>query len=273
MNDEELLELAIAAALRAGATILQVYAQHFKVSYKHDASPVTRADREASRVIVAALSGSGLPVISEEEKIPSFAERRDAPRLWLVDPLDGTKEFVKRNGEFSVNIALIENGYPVLGVIYMPVLNELYFAATGLGSYKVPHEALNHLQNRTLADLVAAGKRLPLAPPHRYTVVASRSHLSTQTYAHLQKLKLEKGELDIIYSGSSVKMAWVAEGKAHQYPRYGRTMEWDTAAGQAIVENAGGQFLDLHSRQRLHYNKENLENPDFVALHGHTAHS
>lgn len=268
MNYATLLERAIRAAWKAGEAIMQVYARPFKVSYKEDASPVTMADREASKIIVRELEPTAIPVISEEEEIPPYAERKHFTKLWLVDPLDGTKEFVKKNGEFSVNIGLIDNAYPVMGVVYMPFLKELYFAAPGLGSFKVGHELLMHLEESkiSLQALLKGAKRLPLQRPHRYTVVASRSHLSKETYAHLQNLKYQKGDTDIVYSGSSVKMCWVAEGKAHQYPRFGRTMEWDTAAGQAIVEHAGGRFLNLATGARLNYNKASLENPDFIAL-------
>lgn len=268
MGADDLLELAARAAHAAGRAILNVYAKPFKVIYKQDASPVTEADRQASRLIVAALRPSGIPVISEEEPIPPFEERKAWPRLWLVDPLDGTKEFVKRNGEFSVNIGLVEDDYPVLGVVYMPVLNEMYFASADIGAQKILHSDLAHLPPAGITKewLLACGKKLPVQRPLRYTIVASRSHLSKETYAHLQKRKLEKGETDIVYSGSSVKMCWVAEGRAHEYPRYGRTMEWDTAAGQAIVEIAGGRFLALPAGERLRYNKPDLSNPGFVAI-------
>jgi 3'(2'), 5'-bisphosphate nucleotidase len=268
MSEEQLLDLAIGAARKAGEAIMEVYAKPFRVVYKSDSSPVTQADRRASRIIVEALQPSGITVISEEEAIPSYAQRRELDRLWLVDPLDGTKEFVKRNGEFSVNIGLVQGGYPVLGVIYMPVLNELYFASVATGSIKVSHEQLLHLPPASfrLENLLKCGRKLPMGGPAKYTVVASRSHLSSETYAHLKKRKLEHGETDVIYSGSSVKMCWVAEGRAHEYPRYGRTMEWDTAAGQAIVENAGGRFINLQTGERLHYNKSGLDNPDFLAI-------
>jgi 3'(2'), 5'-bisphosphate nucleotidase len=247
---------------------MEIYDKPFKVHYKEDESPVTEADRRASRVIVQELEASKILVISEEEDIPSFEERKDLKRLWLVDPLDGTKEFVKKNGEFSVNVGLIENNYPLLGVVYMPVLKELYFALPEHGAFKIGHEIFMHhtVLSFSLKDLLSHANRLPMPRPPRYTVVASRSHLSKETYAHLQKLKYEKGETDVVYSGSSVKMCWVAEGKAHEYPRYGRTMEWDTAAGQAIVELAGGRFLDLHTNERISYNKEQLGNPDLIAL-------
>lgn len=268
MSNEHLLEMALQAAVKAGDEIMKVYEKPFKVHYKEDESPVTEADRKASRVIVNELAESAIPVISEEEDIPEYSQRKNFTRLWLVDPLDGTKEFVKKNGEFSVNIGLVENGFPLLGVVFMPVLKEIYFAAPQLGAFKVAHPVFmeHDVRKFSLSDYVKHGKKLPGEHPHKYTVVASRSHLSKETYAHLQKLKYEKGETDVVYSGSSVKMCWVAEGRAHEYPRFGRTMEWDTAAGQAIVEMAGGRFLNFDTGERLHYNKEQLENPNFIAL-------
>ena len=267
MTNEELLEIAIHASLKAAEKIMEVYETPFHVKYKEDKSPVTQADLKASLIISEALLQTKIPVISEEENIPDFETRKNYSRLWLVDPLDGTKEFVKKNGEFSVNIGLIENNFPLLGVVYMPVLKEIYFAAPSIGAYKISHEifAQHHVKNCTLKELVSLAKKLPTQKPHQYTIVASRSHLRKDTFAHLQKMKLEKGETAIVYSGSSVKMCWVAEGRANEYPRFGRTMEWDTAAGQSIVECAGGTFLNLGNKQRLNYNKENLENPEFIA--------
>jgi 3'(2'), 5'-bisphosphate nucleotidase len=269
MSNEELLEIALKATLKAGKEILQIYARPFRVHYKEDDSPVTEADRRASQLIVNELEVTGIPVISEEENVPAYEKRKDLPRVWLVDPLDGTKEFIKQNGEFSVNIGLIENGFPLLGVVYMPVLKDLYFAAPSLGAFKIPHEILTQedAEHFSLQQFIDRAKKLPLSRPVKYTVVASRSHLSKETYAHLQSLKYKKGETDVVYSGSSVKMCWVAEGKAHEYPRFGRTMEWDTAAGQAIVELAGGKFLNMKTGARLNYNKPVLENPEFIAQH------
>ncbi|HXB40415.1 MAG TPA: 3'(2'),5'-bisphosphate nucleotidase CysQ [Bacteroidia bacterium] len=268
MTNEQLLEIALKATLKAGDKIMQVYAKPFKVNYKEDDSPVTEADSKASKIIVEELAQTQIPVISEEENIPSYEERKNFKRMWLVDPIDGTKEFVKKNGEFSVNIGLIENNFPLLGVVYMPVLKEIYFAAPSIGSYKITHDILTQhkVEEFSLQEFIAQAKKLPAQKPHKYTVVASRSHLSKETFAHLQNLKYEKGETDIVYSGSSVKMCWVAEGRAHQYPRFGRTMEWDTAAGQAIVENAGGTFLNFKTKMRLDYNKKELGNPDFIAF-------
>lgn len=267
MTDEQLLEIAIQASIEAGKKILEVYEKPFHVKYKEDESPVTQADIQASGVIMQALEQTNIPVISEEENIPAFEVRRGFSRFWLVDPLDGTKEFVKKNGEFSVNIGLIENNFPVLGVVYMPVLKEIYFAAPALGAFKTGHEvwATHDVRKLSLEDLISVSKKLPAQDPHLYTIVASRSHLSKSTYAHIEKMKRSKGETAIVYSGSSVKMCWVAEGKAHEYPRFGRTMEWDTAAGQAIVECAGGKFLNMETQERLSYNlKPGLENPEFI---------
>ena len=267
MTNEQLLEIIIRASLKAGDKILEVYEKPFKVKYKEDESPVTQADVKASEVISAELLQTQIPVISEEENIPEYETRKNFKRVWLVDPLDGTKEFVKKNGEFSVNIGLIENNFPLLGVVFMPVLKELYFACPETGAYKTEHEifAQHDVSKFSLEELISHSKKLPFQKPHLYTIVASRSHLSKDTFAHLQKMKMEKGETNIIYSGSSVKMCWVAEGKAQEYPRFGRTMEWDTAAGQAIVECAGGEFLNLSNKKRLDYNKANLENPEFIA--------
>ena len=267
MTNEQLLEIIIRASLKAGSKILEVYEKPFKVNYKEDESPVTQADVKASEVISQELAQTQIPVISEEENIPDYETRKNYKRVWLVDPLDGTKEFVKKNGEFSVNIGLIENNFPLLGVVYMPVLKEIYFAAPEIGAYKTEHAifAQHDVSKFSLEELISRSQKLPFQKPHLYTIVASRSHLCKDTYAHLQKMKMEKGDTNIIYSGSSVKMCWVAEGKAQEYPRFGRTMEWDTAAGQAIVECAGGEFLNLGSKKRLDYNKPNLENPEFIA--------
>jgi 3'(2'), 5'-bisphosphate nucleotidase len=268
MTNEQLLEIAIHASLEAGDKILEVYEKPFRVNFKEDKSPVTQADLQASLIISKALGQTQIPVISEEENIPDYEIRKKFSRVWLVDPLDGTKEFVKKNGEFSVNIGLIENNFPLLGVVYMPVLKEIYFASPETGAYKIPHEifAQHAVKKFSLAELIAHSKKLPHQKQNTYTIVASRSHLSSETFAHLEKMKLEKGETNIVYSGSSVKMCWVAEGKADEYPRFGKTMEWDSAAGQAIVECAGGEFLNFETKQRLSYNKESLYNPEFIVL-------
>ena len=248
---EDHLKLAIDAALKAGETILEIYSKPFKVDIKADHSPVTEADRKAGEIITTILERTGIPVLSEEgEQIP-YEERKDRKQLWIVDPLDGTKEFVKKNGEFTINIALIENNSPVLGVIYSPVKNILYYGMNGSGSFRmIPG-----------SDVI----KLPLDNPGRkFTVVSSRSHSNPQTLEYLEKIRSEKGEIVVITGGSSVKFCLVAEGSADIYPRFGPTMEWDTAAGQAIVEAVGKGVYDVSTMRSLLYNKANLQNNNFI---------
>lgn len=187
-----------------------------------------------------------------------------------MDPLDGTKEFVKRNGEFTVNIALVKNNRPILGVIYSPVFKDLYFAASGIGSFKITRHDLipviDELHNFKLEQLIPLAKKLPARSyPEVYTLVASRSHLSKEIYAYIEEKKLKHGDVNIVNTGSSIKMCWVAEGLANEYPRYGPTMEWDTAAGQAILENAGCELIDLSTNEPMQYNRPELRNNSFVA--------
>jgi 3'(2'), 5'-bisphosphate nucleotidase len=183
----------------------------------------------------------------------------------MVDPLDGTKEFIKRNGEFTVNIALICNGYPDMGVVYVPVSGELYFALKGLGAYRVEKIDPTLTPELEIEILVADGQKLPLrSKPEKYTVVSSRSHPSPETQAYIDKLKSIYGEVEVYPRGSSMKICMVAEGKASIYPRFGKTTEWDTAAGQAIAEIAGCRVLTVEGSKRMAYNKEDLENPWFI---------
>jgi 3'(2'), 5'-bisphosphate nucleotidase len=265
---KKLLESAIHASIEAGKEILIVYETKFAVEYKDDKSPLTEADKRSNEKIIELLSSFEIPFLTEETEETNFSERKNWEKVWIVDPLDGTKEFVKRNGEFTVNVALIENEKPVLGVIYSPVLKDLYFAAKGIGSYKVDHHDLIELLNSndfSLDHLMKRAVKLPAVPkPEKYTVVASRSHLSSETWQHLEQLKKEKGEIELINTGSSIKICLVAEGKADEYPRFGPTMEWDTAAGQAIVEMAGKQIIDLTTNEPLKYNRENIRNPSFI---------
>ncbi len=261
------LHLSIHASLLGASEILKVYEEDFKVEYKSDNSPVTLADKNANAIIEKTLAPSGINFIGEENEQVPFDTRKDWNQFWLVDPLDGTKEFVKRNGEFTVNIALIENNKPVLGVIYSPVFKDLYFACNGLGSFKIDrhkHIEMGYLSEYSLEEIIRASTRLPITTPKIFTVVASRSHMDSQTKRFVKKLEEEHTHLEIINAGSSIKMCMVAEGTANIYPRFGRTCEWDTAAGQAIVENAGGKFLDYDSQEPLTYNKENLDNKWFV---------
>lgn len=270
MDHNALLTLAIKAAISAGREILNIYETDFFVETKSDNTPVTLADKAASNSIILALTPTNIPVISEEEAILDYEIRKNWLHVWLVDPLDGTKEFVKRNGEFTVNIALIENNKPVIGVIYSPVSKDLYFAAVNYGSYKVDGPSVLAEKNKGDVDLVENLKKLGVKLPDQklpktYTVVASRSHLSKDINQHIDKLKNLYGAVDVINVGSSIKQCWVAEGKAHEYMRLGTTMEWDTAAGQCILEQSGSQLLDLETSLPMRYNKENLKNSFFIA--------
>ncbi|PCJ80132.1 MAG: 3'(2'),5'-bisphosphate nucleotidase [Flavobacteriales bacterium] len=265
MNSEELkqyLQTAISASIDAGNEILDVYDSDFAVEHKEDKSPLTLADKQAHEKISEYLLKTSIPILSEEGKEIPYEERKNWHSFWMVDPLDGTKEFVKRNGEFTVNIALIQNGNPILGVIYVPVKRVLYFAAEGIGAYK---NSEFRIQNSEFDDLIVQSHKLP-NHNHRtqYTVVASRSHPSQETEDFINDLKNEHGEVGITSMGSSLKICLVAEGSADIYPRFGPTMEWDTAAGQAIVQCAGKQFLHYQSGKPMIYNKENLLNDWFI---------
>lgn len=263
MSEKELLEIAIKAAIKGAAGILEVYNAEFEVEFKEDRSPLTLADRRSHSAIMDCLSGTAYPVLSEEGKEIPYHARKEWKRFWLVDPLDGTKEFVKRNGEFTVNIALIEDGVPVIGVILVPVTGKLYFASKEESAFVTVLDRLD--ENRiSLREL----KRIPLPAEGsgaKYRVVCSRSHLSPETSAYIEKLRPEHPDLEFVSIGSSLKLCLVAEGRADLYPRFGPTMEWDTAAGHAIVEISGGYVVESVTGKPLGYNKENLLNPWFIA--------
>jgi 3'(2'), 5'-bisphosphate nucleotidase len=248
MTVNDIVRLAIAA----GENILEIYRTgDFSVEAKSDDSPLTKADLASHEYIVGGLKEltPDIPVLSEESKAMPYHERATWTKFWLVDPLDGTKEFIKRNGEFTVNIALIELGKPVLGVVHTPALGVTYSAAEGEGAFK--HEG---------------GKTQPLKTKKEVTgileVVASRSHAGPETEVLLAKLASDY-TVNLVSKGSALKLCLVAEGAAHLYPRLGPTMEWDTAAAQCVAEQAGAHVTDL-TGQRLHYNKENLLNPFFI---------
>ena len=243
-DSENFLELIIRTAVSAGKEIMKIYSTDFDVEIKDDNSPLTVADKNANKVITEALSGTGMPVLSEEGKQIPFAVRSSWKRFWMVDPLDGTKEFVKKNGEFTVNIALIEEGEPLIGVIYAPALDTLYFGSPATGSWMIREAdakvaGLDH-DDEFLKRLSVLGSQLPLERENReFTVVASRSHLNEQTSEFIEKLRSIHGEVNFISSGSSLKICLVADGSADVYPRLAPTMEWDTAAGQAIASPSG----------------------------------
>jgi 3'(2'), 5'-bisphosphate nucleotidase len=273
MNQEELnkhLRTAINASLKAGEKIIEVYNSDFAVEHKDDKSPLTLADKKSHETIDEILSETKIPVLSEEGKNIPYDERKNWQHLWIVDPLDGTKEFVKRNGEFTVNIALIENQKPILGVIYIPMMKVLYFSSKGLGAYKIDLSPLPlSLTRRGVGgeaeELISLSEKLPLKKSlSKFTVVASRSHLSPETENFINELKSKHGEINFVSSGSSIKLCLVAEGSANIYPRFAPTMEWDTAAGQAIAELAGKTVIDYSTKKSMLYNRENLLNNWFL---------
>lgn len=253
-----LLKIAIEAALEAGEEIMMVYkSKDFGVEVKADDSPLTLADKRANAVIMERLQTTEFPILSEEGKHLPYSVRKGWKSLWIVDPLDGTKEFIKRNGEFTVNIALVEDGCPILGVVYVPVKSELYFAAKDYGSFKMSLDP-----QKKLDDIISQAEMLPLPIKNRkMTVVASRSHLSPETEKYIQSLDQD---VEIISSGSSIKICLVAEGRADVYPRFAPTMEWDTAAGHAIALYAGKNVYQTDEKNAVIYNKEDLLNPWFV---------
>ena len=270
MNYEKLLRKALIAAIEAGKEILSVYETSFKVEYKEDCSPLTMADKKASDKITQELQEFNIHILSEEGIHETYDQRKHWKMLWIIDPLDGTKEFIKRNGEFTVNIGLVEDGLPTLGVIYSPVFKDIYFAANGIGAFKIDGKVvstlLDNIKEINFDELLNSSLKLPILS-HRdaYTVVASRSHMSSETYTHIESLKNKYSKIDIITIGSSIKMCWVAEGKADEYPRFGPTMEWDTAAGQAILQHANATLIDYETKTPMRYNKESLYNHWFIA--------
>lgn len=267
--DKNILLVAVRAALEAGARIMHVYTDpnsDFEIERKADNSPLTIADRKAHEIIAETLAVTPYPVLSEEGKKFPYENRKEWNELWIVDPLDGTKEFIKRNGEFTVNIAYVKNGVPEAGVIYIPVKKELYIADFTLGAYKLS-DIVNLEAADTIDSLTKRGVRLPHANAERdtFVVVASRSHLSPETEAFIEEMKKEHDKVETLSSGSSLKLCLIAEGKADVYPRFAPTMEWDTAAGHAIIRAAGKEVYHTDQIEPLHYNKEDLLNPWFIA--------
>ena len=258
----QLLDQVIAISVKAGKAILEVYnaSGDIEVDTKSDDSPVTAADLAAHKILAPALAEllDGVPVLSEEGKLPSFAERSQWDRYWIIDPLDGTKEFIRRNGEFTVNVALIENGEPVLGVVHVPVLDITYAGAKTLGAIKQDASGEKSIAVRAMQP------RLDSKAP--IEVVASRSHGAGAVDALLERIESSLGETGLKNMGSSLKLCLVAEGAADLYPRLALTCEWDTAAAQAVVEAAGGIVVD-DKFELLRYNqKDALLNPFFYVI-------
>ena len=258
----QLLDTAIISALEAGKAILEIYHSGvFNIELKGDNSPLTRADTASHDVIMSYLESTDIPVLSEEGRDIPYKERKSWKQLWIVDPIDGTKEFIKRNGEFTVNIALIENKKPIIGVIFVPVTGELYFSAKELGAFKVKV----NLEDYDVDALLSKNNKLPLQREDKtFTIVASRSHMSKETEDYVKQMRDIHGEVKLISKGSSLKLCMVAEGTANCYPRFAPTMEWDTAAGQAICEHAGVEVLDWETKKNMVYNREELLNNWFL---------
>jgi len=238
-------------AIKAGDVIMEIYNKDFTIEYKDDKSPLTEADLASNDIIVKALKKFKIPIMSEEGKTIEYNERKNWEYYWCIDPIDGTKEFIKKNGEFTVNIALIHKDTPVLGVVYAPALGDIYMAKKGEGSFK-------------------NGQRLPLqvneTPEKSLRIVASKSHLSEETQSFIDKLAKSTENIEQISKGSSLKLVMVAGGEADIYPRLAPTMEWDTAAADAIVRESGKMTYQYHSTSLIPvlYNKENLLNPWFI---------
>ena len=248
---KEWIEPVLQIARDAGAAIMEIYAQDFAVEHKDDRSPLTAADMAAHHLIVAGLVRltPGIPVLSEESASIDWSVRRAWQRYWLVDPLDGTREFVKKNGEFTVNIALVEDGVPVFGVVFAPALGEMHYGIRGTGAFVCDGKAR-----------VPIATRRPAAAPLR--VAASRSHLDRRSAAAMERM----GEVTPLSMGSSLKFCRMAEARMDVYPRFAPTSEWDTAAGQCVLEAAGGVVLTLDGKPLAYNSKDSLLNPDFLAL-------
>lgn len=262
MKNKE-LKLAMVAALAGGKEIMCIYnSDDFEIEHKEDNSPLTLADKNANEVILSYLEKTSIPIISEENKELPYSARKEWNKCWIVDPLDGTKEFIKKNGEFTVNIALIEKGRPVLGVIYIPVSKIMYFADVKESTaYKVQVENEDDLDS-ALAEAVQIK---PSSFGKDIRVVGSRSHMNKDTLEYIESLKKSLGkDVEIVSKGSSLKFCLVAEGLADVYPRFAPTMEWDTAAGQAICEAVGLQVVDRETSVSMVYNRKNLLNNYFL---------
>lgn len=244
----------------AGQEIIKIYqGDDFQVEIKRDETPLTIADRRSNQVILQGLEGlfPGIPLLSEESKKTSYRKRKEWEYLWLVDPLDGTKEFIKRNGEFTINLALINKNCPIFGMIYLPVSGLMYYAFLGSGVYKIENNG---------STIKVAKKRVKHFKKRKTVrLISSKSHYNRETEEYVEKLKRKHQQIEMISIGSAMKFMYLAEGKADIYPRLAPTMEWDTAAGQIILEESGGRVLDFQAREPLVYNKEDLKNPWFVA--------
>lgn len=266
---EYLLPKACNAAIRAGEAILHIYnsGDMIDVDLKSDHTPITLADRSAHTIIREYLSKTRIPLLSEEGREMLYAERKDWDLFWMVDPLDGTVEFIKGNGEFTVNIALMSDNVPVFGVIYVPLKKLLYFSDGSLGSFRRDGVEAAADVELDYSALFGAASKLPLTAGRNIPIriAVSRSHRNEQTTRHIEKIKEVHRDAELVVQGSSYKLCMIAEGSVDYYPRTTDTYEWDTAAGEAILQQAGAMIYPLDNKDsRLQYNKETLLNPHFI---------
>ena len=265
MEFNNLLSSSIEACLKAGEEILKIYETKFDINYKEDKSPVTEADLKANEIIKQTLSKHNLPFFSEESKNESFDIRNKWKYFWMIDPIDGTKEFIKKNGEFTVNIALISNNKPIIGVVYAPATGELYFGSPldGANKINVINTEFNYLKD--ISVLINDAKKIPFTVSHNhYSIATGRCSLNQDTKDYIKKIQSIYKNVTIIKLGSSLKICKVAEGHIQLYPRFHQTKEWDTAAAHAILKCSGGNLLNLNNEE-LRYNKKDIKNPNFIA--------
>jgi len=265
--DSHLISAAVRAAMCAGSEIMDVYCEpSFEVEYKSDKSPLTKADIRANAVITAVLHETNLPILSEEGEQLPYKERQWWKRFWLIDPLDGTSEFVARTGDFCVNIALIDNSEPIAGVIYSPVSDTIWFGAIGYGAYKI-EDATKSIDDFSFESLIDVAITLPFRNTgDEFVFVSSRSNVNAATKLYIDTISKEYTKSRIIHIGSALKFTVLAEGMADLYPRFAPTSEWDTGAGHAILKSIGGNIFQQGTSIPLEYNKADLDNPGFIAF-------
>ncbi len=260
--------IALGAAFRASGEILKVYTRGFDTEIKHDGSPVTTADRISNEIIRDQLCRTNIPVVSEESRVPPYGVRQKWDEYWLVDPLDGTREFLAGNGEFTVNIALIERSRPVMGVVLAPALQKAWFGSFSCKATRISGDA--YLRAAEIEDpwqvFEQAGQSTPKKAIKKHIVAVSRSHIDKMTEEIYRRIKLKHRDSILLKKGSSLKFCDLADGTATIYPRFATTHEWDTAAGHAVLRAAGGEVFEVASEKELLYNRENLQNPSFVAF-------
>lgn len=263
---EYLLPYAFNAAVRAGAEIMKIYnSDSYNIEVKSDNTPLTIADRLAHNKIKEVLGATRIPILSEEGRAMLYEERKNWEMFWLVDPLDGTIEFIKRNNEFTVNIALMADNECIGAIVYVPYLGKVYFAERGFGAMLIEGIAPDEQANYTNGEIRAHSKMLPLTTSthDKFRIAVSRSHQTAETAQYIDQMREKHPDIEIVEQGSSYKFCLLAEGAIDYYPRTTTTYEWDTAAAELILREAGGEVRSLPDYQPLRYNKENLNNPWF----------